>query len=156
MPNLPRTLALFMVSPVAVAGQNPPDVCRMFSAADVAVVIGQASAPGRAIIPGTCVWTGKGISLTIATMDAGEPAAALALVQAAKSRAQKGEVVKDEAGLGQRAVSTIAANRRGISLVAADAKTSWNLTLDSGHQAIDAATALPRLRDLLKKGMAAR
>jgi len=50
-------------------------------------------------------------------------------------------------------VSTVDGNRRGVSLVAADGSTSWNLAVDSGDQKIDAATMLPKLRELLRKGM---
>jgi len=70
-----------------------------------------------------------------------------------KGRGQKGDEIHDERGLGQRAVSTVDSNRRGLSLVAADGSTSWNLAVDSGDQKIDAAAMLPKLRELLRKGM---
>lgn len=154
MRTLLAVLALALTS--AVAAQPPPDVCKTFSDEDAAALLGAASSAGRPMVAGTCVWAGKGVSLTIARMDAGTPAEAIGVVDVSKMRAQKGDVVTDEAGVGQRAVSTVSANHRGLSLVAANGKTVWSMTLDSGEQAIDAATVLPKLRDLLKKGMAGK
>jgi hypothetical protein len=149
-------LALLAMTFAAAAMQQPPDVCKMFAESDIAAVLGAGSSSGSRMVAGTCVWTAKGLSLTIARMDASAPAEAVGVVDVSKMRAQKGDIVKDEAGVGQRAVSTVSANHRGLSLVAADGKTVWSFTMDSGDQAIDAATALPKLRDLLKKGLAAK
>ena len=154
MRNVVLGLALTLSSiSVAAAPQQPANVCEMFTAADVAAVIGAGAQPGRQLIPGSCVWAGKGISLTIARVDAGEPGEALALVDAVKGRGQKGDQVRDESGLGQRAVSTVAGNKRGVSLIAADGKLSWNLSVESGDQALDTTAILAKLRTLLKKGM---
>jgi hypothetical protein len=144
-------LVLMALAVTHATPQSPPDVCAMFSDAEVAAVVGAAGSTGRQMVPGSCVWTGKGISLTIGRLDAGQPADAQGVVEVSKLRAQQGDVVKDEAGLGQRAVATVAANHRGISLIAADGPTVWNLSLDSADQAIDDAAVLPKLRDLLKK-----
>jgi hypothetical protein len=137
----------------AALAQPQANVCESFAAADISGVVGAAASAGRQLVPGTCVWTAKGISLTIARIDTGDRAAALALVDAVKARGQKGDDIHDEGGLGDRAVSTVNSNKRGLSLVAADRGTSWNLTVDSGDQAIDVVTVLPKLRALLRKGI---
>jgi hypothetical protein len=139
---------------VPAAAQQPADVCAMFGAAEIAAVIGSGISPGRQMVPGTCVWSGAGVSLTIARMDAGDAAAAAGLVAAVKARAQKGDVVSDERTLGAHAVSTVAANHRGVSVVASQGTMSWNLSVDSGDRAIEITTMLPKLRTLLKKAMA--
>ena len=41
----------------------------------------------------------------------------------------------------------------GVSLIAADGKISWNLSVDSGDQALDTTAMLAKLRTLLKKWM---
>src|SRR4051812_45025872 len=139
---------------VSAAAQQPADVCAMFGAAEIAAVIGSGISPGRPMVPGACVWSGAGVSLTIARMDGGDAAAAAGLVAAVKARAQKGDVVSDERTLGAHAVSTVTANHRGVSLVASQGTMSWNLSVDSGDRAIEITTMLPKLRTLLKKAMA--
>jgi len=149
-----RSAVSFFVAAVLSAALQPQaNVCESFGAVDITPVIGAGASAGRQVIPGTCVWTAKGISLTIARVDTGDAAASLALVDAVKGRGQKGDEIRDEPGLGQRAVSTVNANRRGLSLVAADGSVSWNLAVDSGDQAIDAVAMLPKLRELLRKGL---
>jgi len=150
-----RNAVSFLVAVGVLAALAPPqaNVCESFAAADIAAVIGAGASTGRELVAGSCVWAAKGISLTIARVDTGDPASALALVDAVKGRGQKGDEIHDERGLGQRAVSTVDSNRRGLSLVAADGSTSWNLAVDSGDQKIDAAAMLPKLRELLRKGM---
>jgi|1185.fasta_scaffold07326_4 hypothetical protein len=153
MRHLLWTLAITFV---ASASQSPADVCKMFGDSDVAAVLGPATSAGRQMVPGTCVWAGKGVSLTIGRLEAGAPEEAAGVVDISRMRAQPGDIVKDETGVGQRAVSTFTANHRGLALVAADGKIVWNVAMDSGDQAIDAAAVLPKLRDLLKKGLAAK
>src|SRR3954463_10019027 len=85
---------------ISATAQQPADVCAMFGAAEIAAVIGSGISPGRQMVPGTCGWSGAGLSLTIARRDAGDAAAAAGLVAAVKARAQKGDVVSDERTLG--------------------------------------------------------
>src|SRR4051812_47229147 len=139
---------------VSAAARQPADVCAMFGAAEIAAVIGSGISPGRQMVPGTCVWSGAGVSLTMARMDTADAAAAVGLVAAVKARAQKGDVVSDERALGPHAVSMISANHRGVSLVASQGTVSWNVSVDSGDRPIETTTLLPKLRTLLKKAMA--
>jgi hypothetical protein len=151
-----KALSCFILVGAAIAAagaRQQASVCEMFSPADITGVIGPGASPGRPIVSGSCVWTAKGISLTVARVDTGDPAAALAMVGAVKGRGQKGDDVHDEPGLGQGAVSTFNGNKRGLSLIAADGGTSWHLAVDSGDQLIDARTMLPKLRALVRKGI---
>jgi hypothetical protein len=106
------------------------------------------------LIPGTCSWNAKGANLSIsrATFQQGE---AKMLLEARKMGAG-GDVVTDEAGIGQQAVSTLAANKRTLTLLAVNGNDLWTFTLSKGDQPVDAGTVLPRLRELARKGIAAK
>jgi len=67
MRNAVLGLALTLSSISPAGQQQPANVCEMFGAADVAAVIGAGAQPGRQLVPGSCVWAGKGISLRPST-----------------------------------------------------------------------------------------
>jgi hypothetical protein len=131
-----------------------PEVCKLFVKADVAQVVGPDATDGETLIPGTCSWNAKGANLSIsrATFQQGE---AKMLLEARKMGAG-GDVVTDETGIGQQAVSTLAANKRTLTLLAVNGNDLWTFTLSKGDQPVDAGTVLPRLRELARKGIAAK
>jgi hypothetical protein len=130
-------------------------VCTTFVKADVSAVVGADTTDGQTLVPGTCSWSAKGANLSIsrATFAPGE---AGMLLESRKIGVGKGDVVTDEAGIGQRAVSTLAANKRTLTLLAVSGNELWTFTLSKGDQPVDVETVLPRMRDLAKKGMGAR
>ena len=78
------------------------------------------------------------------------------ILDARKAGAGKDEQVQDETGVGQRAVSMVAANKRTLTLMAVDGGVLWTFTLSKGDQAVDVASALPLLKDLARRGLTAR
>ena len=132
-----------------------PDVCKLFVKADVAQVVGADATDGETLIPGTCSWNAKGANLSISRASFEQSEAAM-LLEARKMSAAQGDVVTDETGIGQHAVSTISANKRTLTLLVVNGKELWTFTLSKGDQPVDAATVLPRLRDLARKGIAAK
>lgn len=140
---------------VVMSGATP-DLCKVFVKADVAQVLGADATDGQALIPGSCSWNATGANLLIsrATFEQGE---AGMLLEARKIGAGgQGEVVSDEAGIGQRAVSTITSNKRTLTLLAVNGNDLWTFTLSKGDQPVDAPAVLPRMRELAKKGIAAK
>src|SRR5881394_3411143 len=122
------------------------DVCRRFTPAEVATVLGAPpTKPGAAKLRSTCSWGVPGTVLTISAVDIQDPAAAAAMVGAAKSTARKGDVVKDEPG---GAVSMIAANGRTAEYLYAAGPYLWRLVVESGDKAIRVDTTLAALRKL--------
>jgi hypothetical protein len=132
---------------------KPQDVCPLFVKADIVAVLGADATDGQTLIPGTCSWNAKGANLSIsrATFEQGE---AGMLLEARKIGVGQGEVVTDETGIGQRAVSTLASNKRTLTLLAVNGNDLWTFTLSKGDQPVEAATVLPRMRELAKKGIA--
>jgi hypothetical protein len=134
----------------AVLGAQASDLCASFKKADVAPVLGADASAGAAVIPGSCSWNATGKNLTITRAQIADASEGRPLVDAFKSGAERGDIVKDEPGLGDRAASRADANGRTITLVAVSGTAVWNVTLSAGDQKIDVAAALSRMRDLTK------
>src|SRR6185369_10268738 len=132
-----------------------PDVCKAFLKADVAQVLGADATDGQTLIPGSCSWNAKGANLSISRASFGQGEAGL-LLESRKIAVAQGDVVADETGIGQRAVSTLAANKRTLTLLAVNGNDLWTFTLSKGDQPVDADAVLPRLRELAKKGLSAK
>jgi len=137
------------------AQAKAPEVCRAFEKSDVAQVVGADATDGQTLVPGTCSWNAKGANLSIsrATFEQGD---AGMLLESRKIGAAQGDVVTDEAGIGHRAVSVLAGNKRTLTLLAVNGNDLWTFTLSKGDQPVDVEAVLPRLRDLAKKGIGAK
>jgi hypothetical protein len=148
-----------LVWTIAIAGAlqtpQPPEVCSLFVTAEVAQVVGADATNGQTLIPGTCSWNAKGANLSISRASFG-PGEAGMLLDSRKVAVAQGDVVTDETGIGQRAVSTLTANKRTLTLLAVHGNDLWTFTLSKGDQPVDAEAVLPRLRALAKKGLAAK
>jgi hypothetical protein len=131
------------------------DACKVFVKTDIVGVLGADASDGQVLVPGTCSWNGKGANLTVSRNALGPDEAGL-LLEARRASAGQGDVVKDEAGIGQRAISNLASNKRTLTLIAAAGTDLWTFTLSKGDQPVDADTILPRLRDLAKRAVAAK
>jgi hypothetical protein len=132
-----------------------PDVCKLFVKADVAQVLGADATDGQTLIPGTCSWNAKGANLSISRASFGQGEAGM-LLESRKIAIGQGDVVTDETGIGQRAVSTLAANKRTLTLLAVNGNELWTFTLSKGDQPVDVESVLPRLRELAKKAIASQ
>lgn len=146
---------LSFTATLASAQKPAPDVCGTFPKADVIAVLG-SDAADQTLLPGTCSWNGKGANLLISRTTLRESAEAGMILDARKAGAGKDEQVQDETGVGQRAVSMVAANKRTLTLMAVDGGVLWTFTLSKGDQAVDVASALPLLKDLARRGLTAR
>ena len=138
------------------SGAPAADLCKSIAPAEVAAVLGREATKGEALIPGSCSWNGKGANLLVTRVAVENPAQALMVADGRKAGAAKDEIVRDEPGLGQRASSTLAANKRTLTFIVADGANVWSFTLSKGDQAIDADAVLPPMRELARKAVAAR
>lgn len=153
-PLLATSVLLFGLASPSPA--QAPDVCKLFTNADVAAVLGAApKGPGTSIVPGTCVWGAAGLSLTVSRTDAGDAETAVRLVDVMRTSAQPGEQIKDEPGLGQHALSRIGRYRRSADLQIAAGTGMWRFLIETADQKIDAEAALGHLRELARKALAA-
>jgi hypothetical protein len=132
-----------------------PEVCKLFVKADIVQVLGADATDGQTLIPGTCSWNAKGANLSISRATFGQGEAGM-LLDSRKVGAGPGDVVTDETGIGQRAVSSLASNRRTLTLLAVNGNDLWTFTLSKGDQPVDASAVLPRMRELAKRGIAAK
>ena len=143
------------ISAAIQAQPKAPEVCNRFLKTDVVQVLGADATDGQTLIAGTCSWNAKGANLSISWASFGQGEAGM-LLESRKIAVGQGDVVTDEAGIGQRAVSTLAANKRTLTLLAVSGNDLWTFTLSKGDQPVDAEAVLPRLRELAKKGIAAK
>lgn len=151
-----RRLALLLVllMPATASAQDKP-MCDLLTDAEVEDLFGKPGVKKRSIIgPNDCNWYMMGYSLMVNRL-VDEPETARMMVETALTNVRDGDKVQEEAGIGQRAVSTVAWNGRGISLVAASGKTAWTMTYDRVDQKVDVEKALPKLRAIAKKLLAA-
>src|SRR4051812_10024057 len=95
------------------------DVCSSVAKADVAAVLGADASDGQPLIPGTCSWNGKGANLSVSRMTLPQAQDA-AMIFDARAAASKDETTTSETGIGQRAASSLAANKRTLTLMAVD------------------------------------
>lgn len=137
------------------APSKPPEVCNLFVTAEVAQVLGADASDGQTLVAGTCSWNAKGANLSISRASFGQGEAVM-LLDSRKIAVAQGDVVAEESGIGQRAISTLAANKRTLTLLAVNGNDLWTFTLSKGDQPVDADAVLPRLRALAKKGLAAK
>lgn len=153
---LPFVLLVGFSAASSVAAQTPTDVCALFSAADVTPVLGAPPAQaGRPILPGTCVWSATGISLTVYDTDVQDPAQAIQMVEVARTRVQAPQIAKEEPGLGQRAVSTFGPKGDDVELWVANGSHVWRFSVETADKRINVDTTLPRLRAMAHKALGA-
>ncbi len=69
---------------------------------------------------------------------------------------REGDIVKEEPGIGDRAVSTQRRYGRSVSLIFTSADTAWTFNFEKIDQKLDMNVALPKLRALAKKAAATR
>jgi hypothetical protein len=128
-----------------------PAVCDQLSNEDVTPLIGPVKSKQPLINADTCVWTGDQRTLTILrTADIDEPSG-IAMLEAMKHRAKPGDVVIDEPGIGQRAVSESIKSGQRVSIVAMAGKTSWTIGVDHVYGGMKPDELLPKLRVVAKK-----
>lgn len=138
--------ALLLPSPSAA--QSPKPVCDLVTEADAAAVIGPVQQKQAILGADQCVFTVKGMSLMINRLTQQDPEQIEMMMQLPKNRARKGDQVKDEPGIGDRAVSEV--SRGHLLVMTAVGDTVWSFGVDAVYNT-DISATLPKLRELAKK-----
>src|SRR5688572_3936217 len=102
---------------------QPKPVCDLVADKDAAAILGSVLQKQATLGPDQCVFTTKGLSLMIARLPNQEPEQVEMLMQLPKNRARPGDVVKEEPGVGQRAVSE--SSKGHVGIIAASGNTVW-------------------------------
>lgn len=149
-------IATMLLLGCAVSASAQPDPCTLFTQDDVAAVLGAApGADGRQILPGTCTWSASGITLTVAATDVDSARTAAQMVELARTNAAAGEQVKDEPGIGDRALSRVGQYARSVELQVAAGNRFWRFMVETADQKIASDATLAQLRKLAGKALAA-
>lgn len=135
-----------------LAGQSSTAVCDSLTNEEVASVIGAVKSKNPIIDAATtCVWTGDRVTFSIMRTPDMEVESADAVLASLKTRAQKGDVVSEEPGIGTRAMSEALARGTSVSIVAAAGTTMWTIRVDHVYSGLKADELLPKLRTIAKK-----
>ena len=137
---------------VGVSAQTRP-VCDLVSEKEAVAVLGSVKQKQTILGADQCVFTTQGLSLIVNRLSGQEPEEMKMLLDLPRNRAGKGDVVQEEAGIGQRAVSEMAKGR--VSIIAAQGDTVWTFGVDHVYNK-DMSDLLPKLRELAKKVIAAK
>ena len=140
-------LFLFLIS---MAAQPSTPVCDRLTNDEVAGLIGTVKSKNQIIDANTCVWSGDQRTFSIMRTPDLEPEAAAGVLQAMKSRAEAGDVVRDEAGIGTQAVSEATARGRRVAIVVISGSAAWTIAVDHVYGGLKADDLLPKLRAIAK------
>ena len=136
-------LLLFTAQPATPVCDSVPDQ-------QVAALIGPVKSKRPIIDANTCVWTGDRQMFSIMRTADLEPESASVLLTSIKTRAQKGDVVRDEPGIGTQAVSEAIARGTRVSIVAVAGTTAWTIGVEHVYSGLKADELLPKLREIAK------
>lgn len=142
-------IALFLS--LLVTQPSTAAVCDQLSNDDVVPLIGPVKKKAPLINADTCVWTGDQRTLTIMRTGDIDQKSGVAMMEAMKGRARPGDVVADEPGIGQRAVSEVTARGQRISIVGMAGSTSWTIGVDHVYGGLKPDEVLPKLRAVAKQ-----
>lgn len=142
-------IALFLS--LLVTQPSTAAVCDQLSNDDVVPLIGPVKKKAPLINADTCVWTGDQRTLTIMRTGDIDQKSGVAMMEALKGRARPGDVVADEPGIGQRAVSEVTARGQRISIVGMAGSTSWTIGVDHVYGGLKPDEVLPKLRAVAKQ-----
>lgn len=131
----------------AVGSQARP-VCDIVSESDAAVVLGSVKKKNTILGADQCVFTTEGLSLMVSRVREQEPESVQMLLDVPKNRAKPGDVVKEEPGIGTRAVSE--QSKGHLAIIAAQGDTIWSFGVDHVYSK-DLSDILPKLREFARK-----
>ena len=140
-----------LVAAAVLAGsflaQEPGSVCANVSKEDAIAVLGSLKQGPTELGP-QCVFTTEGLSLMVGRLADQEPETATMMLNVPRNRAKPGDVVKEEPGIGDRAVSEVSGGH--LAIIAVRGTTVWTFGVDHVYRK-DISAMLPKLRDLARK-----
>ena len=137
---------------LVLGAQSVPTVCDSLSNEEVATVIGTVKSKNPIIDAATtCVWTGDRVTFSIMRTADVDAESAGAVLDSLKTRAQKGDVVSEEAGIGRRATSEVTARGTSVSIFAVAGTTMWTIRVEHVYSGLKGDDLLPKLRTIAKK-----
>lgn len=137
---------------LALSAQSVPAVCDSLTNDEVATLIGTVKSKNPIIDAATtCVWSGDRATFSIMRTPDIDAESAGAVLDSLKTRAQKGDVVSDEAGIGRRAMSEVMARGTSVSIVAVAGTTMWTIRVEHVYSGLKGDEVLPKLRAIAKK-----
>lgn len=148
------TASVLIIASSAVAGQAG-SVCDAFAAADIQALIG----PVKQQTPmggDMCTWTSEHTSLMVTRETEESAEQAQSIVQVA-AQGQEGRVTRDETGVGDKAISSIAQKDSGLSVIFSKGAVVWTLVVS--HDSADTfngAEMLSKLKGFAQKAALAR
>jgi hypothetical protein len=135
-----------------ITAQPSAAVCDALTNDEVVAAIGAVKSKQPLIDAATtCVWTGDRLTFSIMRTPEIEAETAGALLGSIKTRAQKGDVVADEPGIGRQAVSEVTARGSSVSIIAVAGTTAWTIRVDHVYSGLKGEELLPKLRTIAKK-----
>lgn len=144
-------MILGLIFSVFITAQPATPVCDSLTNEEVAALIGPVKSKHAVVGPNTCVWSGDRQTFSIMRTDDIEPESAGVMIAAVKGRAQKGDVVVDEPGIGTQAVSEARARGTSVSIVAVAGTTAWTIGVEHVYSGLKPDELLPKLRAIAKK-----
>jgi hypothetical protein len=146
--SLLAAAAVCLVFPAAAAAQAAKPVCDLVTEKEAAAVIGSVQQKQSILGEDHCTFTTKDFSLTIQRLRGQKPETLQMMLALPKNRARPGDVVTDEAGIGQGAVSERSKGRLNIFVVSGG--TLWTFGVEHVYNK-DLTEMLPELRELARK-----
>lgn len=144
-------MILELMLSVFITAQPAAPVCDSLTNEEVVALIGPVKSKRPVIDANTCVWGGDRQTFSIMRTADIEPESAAPMLAAVKGRAQKGDVVVDEPGIGTQAVSEATARGTRVSIVAVAGTTAWTISVEHVYSGLKADELLPKLRAIAKK-----
>lgn len=146
--SFPLVLAFCLTFPAAASAQAPKPVCDLVTEKDAAAVIGSVQQKQSILGEDHCVFTTKDFSLTIQRLRGQKPETLRMMLELPGKRARPGDVVRDEPGIGQGAVSEISRGR--LTIFATTGDTLWTVGVAHVYNK-DLTELLAELRELARK-----
>lgn len=140
--------AALILAGALVTAQTDKPVCDLVTEKDAAAVLGSVQKKNSILGADQCVFTTPGLSLMVNRLTNQEPETIDMLLKLPANRARQGDIVKDEPGIGQKAVSEV--SKGHLLIIAASGTTVWNFSVDHVYSR-DISEMLPKLRELAAK-----
>jgi hypothetical protein len=140
-------------SPSPAAAQAVKPVCDLVTEQDAITVLGSLKQKNTIMGEDQCNFTTQGLALMINRLRDQEPEMIQMMMDLPKNRARPGDVVKEEPGIGQRAVSEKSGG--SVNLFVHSGTTVWTINLSHVYNK-DLTDHIPKLKQLAQKLIGAK